>query len=143
MHFGITILPEHRWADAEPLWRASEQFGFDHAWTYDHITWSGLPDAPDLKGDNQDDWWASLRDLNARLDDALTAAGRDSKTFPRYVNLDSGHQFSLASVGVFEDMVGHRTYDALRSSCAADLQDVGDVELGNMSSARVGVCPDG
>ena len=37
MRFGITILPEHRWADAEPLWRRSEELGFDHAWTYDHL----------------------------------------------------------------------------------------------------------
>ena len=41
MRFGITILPEHRWADAEPLWRRAEELGFDHAWTYDHLTWAG------------------------------------------------------------------------------------------------------
>ena len=35
MRFGLTILPEHRWADAAPMWRAAEQLGFDHAWTYD------------------------------------------------------------------------------------------------------------
>lgn len=46
MRFGITILPEHRWADAEPLWRRAEELGFDHAWTYDHLVWAGLPDAP-------------------------------------------------------------------------------------------------
>ena len=46
MRFGITILPEHRWADAAPLWRGAEELGFDHAWTYDHLVWAGLPDAP-------------------------------------------------------------------------------------------------
>ena len=46
MRFGITILPEHRWPDAEPLWRRAEELGFDHAWTYDHLVWAGLPDAP-------------------------------------------------------------------------------------------------
>lgn len=46
MRYGITILPEHRWPDAAPLWRASEEMGFDHAWTYDHLVWAGLPDAP-------------------------------------------------------------------------------------------------
>jgi alkanesulfonate monooxygenase SsuD/methylene tetrahydromethanopterin reductase-like flavin-dependent oxidoreductase (luciferase family) len=46
MRFGITILPEYRWKDAAPLWRRAEELGFDHAWTYDHLTWSGLQDSP-------------------------------------------------------------------------------------------------
>ena len=46
MRFGITILPEYRWKDAAPLWRRAEEYGFDHAWTYDHLTWSGLQDSP-------------------------------------------------------------------------------------------------
>ena len=46
MRFGITILPEHRWPEAAPLWRRAEELGFDHAWTYDHLVWAGLPDAP-------------------------------------------------------------------------------------------------
>jgi alkanesulfonate monooxygenase SsuD/methylene tetrahydromethanopterin reductase-like flavin-dependent oxidoreductase (luciferase family) len=46
MRFGITILPEYRWSDAAPRWRGAEELGFDHAWTYDHLTWGGLPDSP-------------------------------------------------------------------------------------------------
>jgi alkanesulfonate monooxygenase SsuD/methylene tetrahydromethanopterin reductase-like flavin-dependent oxidoreductase (luciferase family) len=46
MRFGITILPEYRWSDAAPRWRRAEELGFDHAWTYDHLTWGGLPDSP-------------------------------------------------------------------------------------------------
>lgn len=46
MRHGICILPEHAWRDAEPLWRRAEQLGFDHAWTYDHLVWAGLPDSP-------------------------------------------------------------------------------------------------
>ena len=46
MRFGITILPEYRWKDAAPRWRRAEELGFDHAWTYDHLTWSGLQDSP-------------------------------------------------------------------------------------------------
>jgi len=46
MRFGITILPELAWAEAEPRWRGAEELGFDHAWTYDHLVWAGLPDAP-------------------------------------------------------------------------------------------------
>jgi len=46
MRFGLTILPEHRWAKAAPMWRRAEELGFDHAWTYDHLVWAGLPDSP-------------------------------------------------------------------------------------------------
>lgn len=40
------ILPEYRWPLAEQKWRAAEQYGFDHAWTYDHIGWRSLVDGP-------------------------------------------------------------------------------------------------
>ncbi|QNE17170.1 LLM class flavin-dependent oxidoreductase [Kribbella qitaiheensis] len=46
MRFGITILPEYRWSEAAPKWRRAEELGFDHAWTYDHLTWGGLQDSP-------------------------------------------------------------------------------------------------
>jgi alkanesulfonate monooxygenase SsuD/methylene tetrahydromethanopterin reductase-like flavin-dependent oxidoreductase (luciferase family) len=46
MRFGLTILPEHSWRAAEPMWREAEQLGFDHAWTFDHVMWGGLPDSP-------------------------------------------------------------------------------------------------
>jgi alkanesulfonate monooxygenase SsuD/methylene tetrahydromethanopterin reductase-like flavin-dependent oxidoreductase (luciferase family) len=46
MRFGITILPEFRWKQAERRWRRAEELGFDHAWTYDHLTWRGLQDSP-------------------------------------------------------------------------------------------------
>lgn len=28
------------------MWRRAEELGFDHAWTYDHLVWGGLPDSP-------------------------------------------------------------------------------------------------
>ena len=40
------ILPEYRWLLAEQKWRAAESYGFDHAWTYDHIGWRSLVDGP-------------------------------------------------------------------------------------------------
>lgn len=40
------ILPEYRWLLAEQRWRAAEQYGFDHAWTYDHVGWRSLVDGP-------------------------------------------------------------------------------------------------
>jgi alkanesulfonate monooxygenase SsuD/methylene tetrahydromethanopterin reductase-like flavin-dependent oxidoreductase (luciferase family) len=43
---GIVILPEYRWLFAEQRWRAAEAYGFDHAWTYDHIGWRSLVDGP-------------------------------------------------------------------------------------------------
>ncbi|MGH3762341.1 LLM class flavin-dependent oxidoreductase [Actinophytocola sp.] len=43
---GVVILPEYRWLLAEPKWRAVETYGFDHAWTYDHIGWRSLVDGP-------------------------------------------------------------------------------------------------
>lgn len=46
MRFGIVILPEYRWLLAEPKWRAAETYGFDHAWTYDHVGWRSLVDGP-------------------------------------------------------------------------------------------------
>jgi alkanesulfonate monooxygenase SsuD/methylene tetrahydromethanopterin reductase-like flavin-dependent oxidoreductase (luciferase family) len=46
MRFGITILPELPWHEAEPRWRAAEDLGFDHAWTYDHLGWRDLVEGP-------------------------------------------------------------------------------------------------
>lgn len=46
MRIGIVILPEHRWSVAERQWRAAEEYGFHHAWTYDHIGWRSLVDGP-------------------------------------------------------------------------------------------------
>ena len=250
MRFGITILPEHPWSRAQVLWQQAEGYGFDHGWTYDHVTWAGLPDSPwfsatttltaastvtgrmrlgmfvaspnfrhpgaflreitalddisggrfllglgtggdldsrilggpeltvkqrvdrfeefaevldvlltndkvthrgeyftidglatapgprqrprtpfimagngprsirmavslgagwvttGIKGDDQDDWWACLKQLSDRLDAALDKAGRDRWGFGRFLNLDAGHRYSLESPTLFEDMVG-------------------------------------
>jgi alkanesulfonate monooxygenase SsuD/methylene tetrahydromethanopterin reductase-like flavin-dependent oxidoreductase (luciferase family) len=46
MRVGIVILPEYRWWVAQPKWQAVEEYGFDHAWTYDHIGWRELVDGP-------------------------------------------------------------------------------------------------
>jgi alkanesulfonate monooxygenase SsuD/methylene tetrahydromethanopterin reductase-like flavin-dependent oxidoreductase (luciferase family) len=53
---GIVILPEHRWWVAEPKWRAAEDLGFHHAWTYDHLGWRTLVDGP---------WFAAVPTLTA------------------------------------------------------------------------------
>jgi alkanesulfonate monooxygenase SsuD/methylene tetrahydromethanopterin reductase-like flavin-dependent oxidoreductase (luciferase family) len=46
VRFGIVILPDQRWSVAERRWRRAEEFGFDHAWTYDHLGWRDLVDGP-------------------------------------------------------------------------------------------------
>jgi len=38
------------------LWRHAEELGFDHAWTYDHLAWRSLRDAP---------WFAAVPTLTA------------------------------------------------------------------------------
>ncbi len=43
---GVVILPEHPWRTAAKQWICSEQLGFDHAWTYDHLSWRELRDGP-------------------------------------------------------------------------------------------------
>lgn len=46
MRTGVVILPEHPWPQAREIWQGAEEAGFDHAWTYDHLTWRSLRDAP-------------------------------------------------------------------------------------------------
>jgi len=46
MRVGIIILPDQRWQDARQRWRRAEEYGFDHAWTYDHLGWRELVDGP-------------------------------------------------------------------------------------------------
>ncbi|WP_019546407.1 LLM class flavin-dependent oxidoreductase [Streptomyces sulphureus] len=46
MRAGITILPEYRWSEAVGKWQRAESYGFDHAWTFDHLGWRGLVDGP-------------------------------------------------------------------------------------------------
>ncbi len=60
---GVCILPEHPWAVARRMWQHAEDYGFDHAWTYDHMTWSRLPHWP---------WYAAMPTLAA----AATATSR-------------------------------------------------------------------
>jgi len=57
-------------------------------------------------GEVGEHWWESVAALAARLDDAADAAGRDPASIDRYLSLDSGGSFSLASIAAFEDAVG-------------------------------------
>jgi alkanesulfonate monooxygenase SsuD/methylene tetrahydromethanopterin reductase-like flavin-dependent oxidoreductase (luciferase family) len=46
VRFGIVILADQRWTEAARRWRQAEEYGFDHAWTYDHLGWRSLVDGP-------------------------------------------------------------------------------------------------
>ncbi|MGW1056451.1 LLM class flavin-dependent oxidoreductase [Micromonospora rubida] len=56
MRIGIVILPDQRWSDSQRRWRQAEEWGFDHAWTYDHLGWRDLVDGP---------WFDSMTTLTA------------------------------------------------------------------------------
>jgi hypothetical protein len=43
---GITLLPELAWEVDRGRWQAVETFGYDHAWTFDHLAWRSLADSP-------------------------------------------------------------------------------------------------
>jgi alkanesulfonate monooxygenase SsuD/methylene tetrahydromethanopterin reductase-like flavin-dependent oxidoreductase (luciferase family) len=52
----VLILPDARWRVASERWRRAEELGFDHAWTYDHLTWRGLREGP---------WFGAIPTLTA------------------------------------------------------------------------------
>ncbi|MEU6072446.1 LLM class flavin-dependent oxidoreductase [Micromonospora sp. NPDC047074] len=56
MRIGIVILPDQRWSDSQHRWRQADEWGFDHAWTYDHLGWRDLVDGP---------WFDSVTTLTA------------------------------------------------------------------------------
>lgn len=56
MRVGITILTDEPWSVTRSRWQRTEEYGFDHAWTYDHLVWDGLPES---------DWYGSMPVLAA------------------------------------------------------------------------------
>lgn len=56
MRVGITLLPELAWPADRERWRRVEAYGFDHAWTFDHLAWRSLADSP---------WYATIPTLTA------------------------------------------------------------------------------
>jgi alkanesulfonate monooxygenase SsuD/methylene tetrahydromethanopterin reductase-like flavin-dependent oxidoreductase (luciferase family) len=53
---GLIILPQRRWSEQAARWRRAEELGYDHLWTYDHLTWDPLAGTP---------WGATLPTLVA------------------------------------------------------------------------------
>ena len=63
MRIGVVILPDERWSVARDRWVRAEALSFDHAWTYDHLTWRDLQNHP---------WFGCIPTLTA----AATATSR-------------------------------------------------------------------
>jgi alkanesulfonate monooxygenase SsuD/methylene tetrahydromethanopterin reductase-like flavin-dependent oxidoreductase (luciferase family) len=59
VRFGVLILPDAPWRIARQRWQSAERMGFDHAWTYDHLTWRSLRDGP---------WFGAIPTLVAAAD---------------------------------------------------------------------------
>lgn len=56
MRHGIVILPQDPWTEGRRTWQLAEELGFDHAWTYDHLSWRSLAGEP---------WGATVPTLTA------------------------------------------------------------------------------
>ncbi len=57
-------------------------------------------------GTSGDQWWDGVAKLARRFDEALNEAGRSVADADRYLSLDAGGQFALASLPVFEELFG-------------------------------------
>ena len=56
MRVGVVILPQFHWPEARARWKALEDKGFAHGWTYDHLAWRDLADQ---------DWFGTIPTLTA------------------------------------------------------------------------------
>jgi alkanesulfonate monooxygenase SsuD/methylene tetrahydromethanopterin reductase-like flavin-dependent oxidoreductase (luciferase family) len=46
MRVGVVILPQFDAAETTARWKALQDMGFAHGWTYDHLAWRDLADEP-------------------------------------------------------------------------------------------------
>lgn len=46
MRVGVVVLPEVPGPEGTRIWRRVEDLGFDHAWTFDHLSWRGARGGP-------------------------------------------------------------------------------------------------
>ncbi|MFE0645513.1 LLM class flavin-dependent oxidoreductase [Streptomyces sp. NPDC058877] len=56
MRLSTVILPIHRWAEGQKIWRRAEDLGFHAAYTYDHLSWRSFRDGP---------WFGAIPTLTA------------------------------------------------------------------------------
>lgn len=57
------------------------------------------------RSDDVEAWWRSVAELAEKFGEAMAEAGRETRSVPRYLSLDTA-QYSLSSVECFTDMVG-------------------------------------
>jgi alkanesulfonate monooxygenase SsuD/methylene tetrahydromethanopterin reductase-like flavin-dependent oxidoreductase (luciferase family) len=113
MRFGLAILPEHAWSVAKPMWRDADAMGFDHLWTFDHITWGGLPESP---------WFAAVPTL------AAAAAVTSRASLGTFVSSPNNHhpvQF-MREILALDDISGGRFVLGIGSGGDLDSQITGD-----------------
>ncbi len=96
MRIGVVILPEFSWPEARARWKALEDSGFAHGWTYDHLAWRDLADEP---------WFGTVPTLTAAAT-ATTSLGLGTwVTSPNY-----RHPVTLAKdLMTLDDISGGRT----------------------------------
>lgn len=116
MRFGLTILPELPWAQARPRWRAAEDLGFDHAWTYDHLVWGGLPDAA---------WYATFPTLTAAALSTSTIGLGTFVTSPNFRHPVTLHR----DVQSMHDLTGGRFLLGVGTGGDLDAAILGDSDL--------------
>jgi len=46
MRVGVCVLPDRSWPETRRIFTHLEELGFDHGWTYDHLSWRTLRDGP-------------------------------------------------------------------------------------------------
>lgn len=66
MRIGIVILPDTRRPEAARRWQRAEEYGFVHAWTYDHLGWRHYVDGP---------WFGAVPTLAAAAAHTTTPLG--------------------------------------------------------------------
>lgn len=102
MRHGIVILPQDPWAHAREKWERAESLGFDHAWTYDHLSWRSLAGEP---------WGATVPTLTAA---ALATRSIRLGTFVASPNFR--HPVTLAKeLATLDDISGGRLIAGLGS----------------------------
>ena len=95
------------------MWREAEQMGFDHAWTFDHVTWGGLPDSP---------WFGAVPTL------AAAAAVTERIGLGTFVSSPNNHhpvQF-MREVLALDDISGGRLLLGLGSGGDLDARILGE-----------------
>lgn len=118
MRVGIVVLPTDRWPEQAGRWRRAEDYGFDHLWTYDHLTWDPLAHLP---------WGATIPTLVA----AATVTSRASLgTWVASPNFRHPVPFAR-ELAALDDVSGGRAVLGVGAGGAgADARVLGGPELG-------------